>query len=153
MVFLGEIYTDIPLPADAPQETEHCGSCRACLDICPTNAFIDPWVLDARKCISYLTIELDGSIPESLRTSIGNRIYGCDDCQIVCPPNKFAQQTSEPDFAPRHALDAIGLLECFSWDEETFLKKQKVQLSDASAMSAGAAMSPWPWATHRRALM
>ena len=121
--FLGEIYTDIPLPADAPQETEHCGSCRACLDICPTNAFIDPWVLDARKCISYLTIELDGSIPEYLRTSIGNRIYGCDDCQIVCPWNKFAQQTSEPDFAPRHALDAIGLLECFSWDEETFLKK------------------------------
>ena len=121
--FLGEIYTDIPLPADAPQETEHCGSCRACLDICPTNAFIDPWVLDARKCISYLTIELDGSIPESLRTSMGNRIYGCDDCQIVCPWNKFAQQTSEPDFAPRHALDTIGLLECFSWDEETFLKK------------------------------
>jgi epoxyqueuosine reductase len=121
--FLGEIYTDIPLPADAPQETEHCGSCRACLDICPTNAFIDPWVLDARKCISYLTIELDGSIPESLRTSMGNRIYGCDDCQIVCPWNKFAQQTSEPDFAPRHALDTIGLLECFSWDEEIFLKK------------------------------
>jgi epoxyqueuosine reductase len=118
--FLGEIYTDIPLPPDPPQDTEHCGSCRACLDVCPTNAFIAPWVLDARKCISYLTIEFDGVIPESLRPAMGNRIYGCDDCQLVCPWNKFAQQTREPDFAPRHGLDAIDLLECFGWDEPTF---------------------------------
>lgn len=121
--FLGEIYTDIPLPPDPPQETEHCGSCRACLDICPTDAFIGPWVLDARKCISYLTIEYDGIIPESLRAAMGNRIYGCDDCQIVCPWNKFAQQSVEPDFAPRHSLDAIDLLACFEWDEETFLAR------------------------------
>ena len=119
--FLGEIYTDIPLPPDPPQDTEHCGSCRACLDVCPTNAFTAPWVLDARKCISYLTIEFDGLIPESLRPAMGNRIYGCDDCQLVCPWNKFAQQTTEPDFAPRHGLDAIDLLECFTWDEPTFL--------------------------------
>lgn len=121
--FLGEIYTDIPLPADAPQETEHCGSCRACLDICPTNAFTAPWVLDARKCISYLTIEYEGVIPEDLREGMGNRIYGCDDCQIACPWNKFARHTQEPDFAPRHAMDAIALLDCFSWSEETFLEK------------------------------
>ena len=121
--FLGEIYTDIPLPPDPPQETEHCGSCSACLDICPTDAFIGPWVLDARKCISYLTIEYDGIIPESLRAPMGNRIYGCDDCQIVCPWNKFAQQSAEPDFAPRHGLDAIELLACFEWDEETFLAR------------------------------
>ena len=121
--FLGEIYTDIPLPPDPPQDTEHCGSCRACLDVCPTKAFTAPWVLDARKCISYLTIEFDGVIPESLRPAMGNRIYGCDDCQLVCPWNKFAQQTGEPDFAPRHGLDAIDLLECFSWDEPTFLSR------------------------------
>ena len=121
--FLGEIYTDIPLPADSPQETEHCGSCHACLDICPTNAFIAPWVLDARKCISYLTIEHDGEIPEALRPAMGNRIYGCDDCQLVCPWNKFAQRTAEPDFAPRHGLDDIDLLDCFGWDESTFLAR------------------------------
>ena len=121
--FLGEIYTDIPLPADSPQETEHCGSCHACLDICPTNAFIAPWVLDARKCISYLTIEHDGVIPEALRPAMGNRIYGCDDCQLVCPWNKFAQRTAEPDFAPRHGLDDIDLLDCFGWDESTFLAR------------------------------
>ena len=121
--FLGEIYTDIPLPLDPPQRTEHCGTCRACLDICPTQAFTAPWVLDARKCISYLTIEYHGVIPEPLRKPMGNRIYGCDDCQIACPWNKFAQQTVEPDFSPRHALDAISLLECFSWDEATFLSK------------------------------
>jgi len=121
--FLGEIYTDIPLPADSPQETEHCGSCHACLDICPTNAFIAPWVLDARKCISYLTIEHDGEIPEALRPAMGNRIYGCDDCQLVCPWNKFAQRTAEPDFAPRHGLDDIDLLDCFGWNESTFLAR------------------------------
>lgn len=121
--FLGEIYTDIPLPTDPPQETEHCGSCRACLDVCPTNAFSAPWVLDARKCISYLTIEHDGVIPEALRPAMGNRIYGCDDCQLVCPWNKFAQRTAEPDFAPRHGLDDIDLLDCFGWDESTFLAR------------------------------
>ena len=118
--FLGEIYTDIPLPTDPPQETEHCGSCHACLDVCPTDAFTAPWVLDARKCISYLTIEHDGVIPEALRPAMGNRIYGCDDCQLVCPWNKFAQRTAEPDFAPRHGLDDIDLLDCFGWDESTF---------------------------------
>lgn len=121
--FLGEIYTNIPLPADPPQETEHCGSCHACLDVCPTDAFTAPWVLDARKCISYLTIEHDGAIPEALRPAMGNRIYGCDDCQLVCPWNKFAQRTAEPDFAPRHGLDDIDLLDCFSWDEPTFLAR------------------------------
>jgi len=121
--FLGEIYTDIPLPKDPPKTVEHCGSCRACLDACPTGAFVEPWVLDARKCISYLTIEYDGVIPEDLRPAMGNRIYGCDDCQLVCPWNKFAQATSEPDFSPRHQLDAVDLLECFAWDEATFLAR------------------------------
>jgi epoxyqueuosine reductase len=121
--FLGEIYTDIPLPPDPPQATQHCGTCEACLDICPTRAFVAPWVLDARKCISYLTIEFDGVIPEALRRAMGNRIYGCDDCQLVCPWNKFAAQTREPDFAPRHQLDSITLATCFGWDEATFLAR------------------------------
>lgn len=121
--FLGEIYTDIPLPPDPPQATQHCGTCQACLDICPTQAFVAPWVLDARKCISYLTIEFDGVIPEALRPAMGNRIYGCDDCQLVCPWNKFAAQTREPDFAPRHQLDSITLATCFGWDETTFLAR------------------------------
>ena len=121
--FLGEIYTDIPLPPDPPQATQHCGTCQACLDICPTQAFVAPWVLDARKCISYLTIEFDGVIPEALRPAMGNRIYGCDDCQLVCPWNKFAAQTREPDFAPRHQLDSITLATCFGWDEATFLAR------------------------------
>ncbi len=121
--FLGEIYTDIPLPPDPPQATQHCGTCQACLDICPTQAFVAPWVLDARKCISYLTIEFDGVIPEALRRAMGNRIYGCDDCQLVCPWNKFAAQTREPDFAPRHQLDSITLATCFGWDEATFLAR------------------------------
>ena len=121
--FLGEIYTDIPLPPDPPQATQHCGTCQACLDICPTQAFVAPWVLDARKCISYLTIEFDGVIPEALRRGMGNRIYGCDDCQLVCPWNKFAAQTREPDFAPRHQLDSITLATCFGWDETTFLAR------------------------------
>lgn len=121
--FLGEIYTDIPLPPDPPQATQHCGTCQACLDICPTQAFVSPWVLDARKCISYLTIEFDGVIPEALRRAMGNRIYGCDDCQLVCPWNKFAAQTREPDFAPRHQLDSITLATCFGWDEATFLAR------------------------------
>ncbi len=113
---LGEILTDIPLPVDQPA-TEHCGSCRACLDVCPTGAIVAPFELDATRCISYLTIELRGAIPVELRKPIGNRIFGCDDCQIVCPWNKFSQQTSEQDFAPRHGLDTAELVALFNWDE------------------------------------
>ena len=120
--FLGELYTDLPLPPDSPA-SEHCGTCRACLDACPTDAIVAPFELDARRCISYLTIELEGSIPPPLRSLMGNRIYGCDDCQLVCPWNKFAAQSVEPDFAARHGLDAPGLIELFGWDEETFLAR------------------------------
>ena len=119
--FLGELYTNLPLPVDAPADN-HCGACRACLDICPTRAIVAPYELDARRCISYLTIELRGAIPEELRPLIGNRIYGCDDCQLVCPWNRFARPTPEPDFAPRHGLDAPELIRLFSWTEEEFLK-------------------------------
>ncbi|MEP6390112.1 MAG: tRNA epoxyqueuosine(34) reductase QueG [Halioglobus sp.] len=121
--FLGEIYTDLPLEPDAPQTNKHCGSCSACLDICPTNAFAGPFELDARKCISYLTIEHKGSIDPTLRPLMGNRIFGCDDCQLVCPWNKFAQTTRESDFKPRHGLDDVELAELFLWDEDTFLSK------------------------------
>ena len=121
--FLGEIYTDLPLPADAPQTSKHCGSCTACLDICPTKAFVGPFELDARKCISYLTIEHKGSIDESLRPLMGNRIFGCDDCQLVCPWNKFAQYSDESDFQPRHQLADADLVELFEWDEKTYLSK------------------------------
>ena len=121
--FLGEILTDLPLTVQEKQETNHCGRCRACLDICPTQAFAGPYVLDARRCISYLTIELDGPIPEELRKGMGNRIFGCDDCQIGCPWNRFSRTTSETDFTPRHRLDKATLLELFAWDETTFLKK------------------------------
>ena len=119
--FLGELYTDLPLPVDAPAEN-HCGTCHACLDVCPTQAIVAPYELDARRCISYLTIELRGSIPIELRPLIGNRIYGCDDCQLVCPWNRFARPSAEPDFAPRHDLDAPELIRLFSWTEEEFLK-------------------------------
>ena len=119
--FLGEIYTDIPLPTDPPQETGHCGSCRACLDDCPTGAIVAPYQVDARRCISYLTIELKDSIPEDLRPLMGNRVFGCDDCQLVCPWNKFAQTTTEPDFSPRHQLDNSELINLFLWTEEEFL--------------------------------
>ena len=120
--FLGEIYTDLPLPTDTPQSTMHCGSCTACLIDCPTGAIIAPHQVDARKCISYLTIELRDSIPESLRPLMGNRIYGCDDCQLVCPWNKFAKPTSEADFQPRQNLDDAELLDLFNWTEEAFLQ-------------------------------
>ncbi|HUO43718.1 MAG TPA: tRNA epoxyqueuosine(34) reductase QueG [Burkholderiales bacterium] len=117
--FLGEIYTDLPLPVDAPG-SDHCGSCTRCLDICPTRAIVAPYRLDARRCISYLTIEHKSSIPEELRPLIGNRVYGCDDCQLVCPWNKFARPTPEPDFAVRNGLDAAALVELFAWSEREF---------------------------------
>jgi epoxyqueuosine reductase len=120
--FLGELYTDLPLPLDTPASA-HCGSCNRCIDICPTQAIIGPYQLDAKRCISYLTIELKGNIPEELRAPMGNRIFGCDDCQLVCPWNKFAQETTEPDFAPRHSLDGAKLVELFGWSEEQFLKR------------------------------
>jgi epoxyqueuosine reductase len=113
---LGEIYTDLPLPTDRPV-SEHCGSCRACIDVCPTGAIVAPYELDARRCISYLTIELKGSIPVEFRSAIGNRIFGCDDCQLVCPWNRYARPTAEPDFKPRHGLDAAELTELFAWSE------------------------------------
>ncbi len=124
--FLGEIYTDLPLPTSLPVNTtatNHCGTCTACIDVCPTRAIVAPYKVDARLCISYLTIELRESIPVELRPLIGNRIYGCDDCQLVCPWNRFAQTTPETDFLPRHTLDDISLLELFAWSEEEFLKR------------------------------
>ena len=121
--FLGELFVDIPLPEDEPHASEHCGRCSACLDICPTAAFVGPYVLDARRCISYLTIELKGPIPEELRAPIGNRVFGCDDCQMVCPWNRFAKDTQQPDFQPRHGLDNAELAELFRWSEEEFLSR------------------------------
>ncbi len=120
--FLGEMYTNLPLPIDAPV-SDHCGTCRVCIDVCPTQAIVAPYQLDARRCISYLTIELKGTIPEDLRPLIGNRVYGCDDCQLFCPWNRFAQPTSEADFTPRHGLDAPRLVDIFGWTEEQFLKR------------------------------
>lgn len=122
--FLGEIYTDLPLPVDAPQAS-HCGSCRRCIDACPTQAIIAPYVVDARRCISYLTIELKGSIPLELRPLLGNRIYGCDDCQLACPWNKRVPCTGENDFLVRHGLDDAGLVELFRWNEREFDEKLK----------------------------
>ncbi len=120
--FLGEIYTDLPLPVDPPAR-DHCGSCCACMEACPTGAIIAPYQLDARLCISYLTIELKDSIPEPLRPLIGNRIYGCDDCQLVCPWNRFASLSGESDFSARETLDTTTLLTLFGWDEEAFLRR------------------------------
>ena len=120
--FLGELYTDLPLPVDTP-EVSHCGTCSACIDVCPTKAIVAPYSLDARRCISYLTIENKGAIPVEFRKAIGNRIYGCDDCQLFCPWNKFAEPTGEDDFAPRHGLDTPKLTDLFSWSEETWLEK------------------------------
>ncbi len=120
--FLGELYTDVPLPVDVAEES-HCGSCTACIDICPTKAIVAPYSLDARRCISYLTIENKGPIPVEFRKDIGNRIYGCDDCQLFCPWNKFAEPTAEKDFAPRHGLDSAQLTDLFAWTRETWLQK------------------------------
>jgi len=120
--FLGELMTDLPLPVDEPA-TEHCGSCTTCIEVCPTQAIIAPFKLDARRCISYLTIELRDSIPKEFRKAIGNRIYGCDDCQLFCPWNKFAEPTAEGDFAPRHELDTASLTELFAWTEDEWLEK------------------------------
>lgn len=120
--FLGELYTDLPLPVDRPLD-EHCGTCQACLDVCPTRAIVAPYRVDARRCISYLTIELKGSIPVPLRPMLGNRIFGCDDCQQVCPWNRFATPSAEADFAPRNGLDTATLLDLFNWSEDEFLAR------------------------------
>ncbi|MEG3192286.1 tRNA epoxyqueuosine(34) reductase QueG [Lysobacter sp. D1-1-M9] len=120
--FLGEIYVDLPLPLDVPA-TAHCGSCNRCIDVCPTQAITAPYRLDARRCISYLTIEHEGSIPEELRAPIGNRIFGCDDCQLACPWNKFAKRTDEPDFRARNDLDRATLAELFAWSQAEFLQR------------------------------
>ncbi|MFD0322995.1 MULTISPECIES: tRNA epoxyqueuosine(34) reductase QueG [Lysobacter] len=120
--FLGEIYVDLPLPVDTPA-TAHCGTCTRCIDICPTQAIVAPHRLDARRCIAYLTIEHEGAIPIELRPAIGNRIFGCDDCQLVCPWNKFAQRTDEPDFRARNDLDKATLTQLFAWDEAEFLQR------------------------------
>lgn len=119
---LGELYTDLELPVDAPA-TEHCGTCRRCIDACPTQAIIGPYQVDARRCISYLTIELHDAIPVDLRRAMGNRIFGCDDCQLVCPWNKFAKPSSEVDFMPRHGLDGRALIDLFAWSESEFLQR------------------------------
>ena len=119
--FLGELLVDIPLPIDQPV-AEECGRCVACMTICPTGAIVEPYTVDARRCISYLTIELEGAIPEEFRPLLGNRIYGCDDCQLICPWNRFSQLTDEADFSPRKALHAPELIELFAWNEAHFLK-------------------------------
>jgi epoxyqueuosine reductase len=122
MYFLGEIYLDLALPVTEPVSA-HCGACTACIDICPTQAIVAPHRLDARRCISYLTIEHAGAIPEDLRPLMGNRIYGCDDCQLVCPWNKFAQRSALPDFDERAGLSGAQLVELFAWSEEEFLQR------------------------------
>jgi epoxyqueuosine reductase len=124
MFFLGEMYTDLPLPVDAPV-SEHCGQCTACIASCPTQAILGPYKLDARRCISYLTIELKGSIPVELRPLIGNRVYGCDECQLVCPWNKFAQRASVADFDVRNGVDNATLIELFAWNEEEFNRRME----------------------------
>jgi epoxyqueuosine reductase len=121
--FIGEIFTDLELPTDEPYGEEHCGSCSACMDICPTGAIVGAKQLDARRCISYLTIELKGVIPEELRPLMGNRIYGCDDCQLVCPWNRFAKSSPEQDFSPRQSLEDTTLLELLRWTEAEFLNR------------------------------
>jgi epoxyqueuosine reductase len=122
--FLGEIYLDLPLPVDPPASA-HCGTCTRCIDVCPTQAIVAPYRLDARRCIAYLTIEHEGAIDEELRPLIGNRIFGCDDCQLVCPWNKFAARTDEPDFRVRNNLDQASLAELFAWTEAEFLQRSE----------------------------
>jgi epoxyqueuosine reductase len=122
--FIGEILVDLPLPVDPPTGA-HCGQCQACIDVCPTQAILGPGRLDARRCISYLTIELKGSIPEEFRPLIGNRIYGCDDCQLACPWNKFAQRAQLPDFDERNGLGEAGMVELFGWEEEEFNRRME----------------------------
>lgn len=120
--FLGEIYTDLPLPIDQSEQPDQCGSCSACLKVCPTDAFPTPYQLDARRCISYLTIENKGAIPEEFREPIGNRVFGCDDCQVICPWNRYAKPATETGFSPRHQLDSAKLVDLFLWDENDYLK-------------------------------
>ena len=122
--FLGEIYTDLNLDTDVAVDN-HCGRCSSCIDICPTQAIVEPYLVDARRCISYLTIGHRSEIPVEFREAIGNRIYGCDDCQLVCPWNRFAKFTSEPDFQPRHGLDGISLMDCYRWSESEFMRKME----------------------------
>jgi len=122
--FLGELYTDLPLPVDEPA-APHCGSCRACIDACPTDAIVAPYQVDARRCISYLTIEHEGPIAEEVRSAMGNRIYGCDDCQLVCPFNKFSAPSGEDDYRPRHGLEAPDLRDLFAWSEAQFLERMQ----------------------------
>ncbi len=121
--FLGEIYTDLALPPDVPHTQDHCGTCTRCIEVCPTAAIVAPYVLDARRCISYLTIELKGTIPPELRPLIGNRVYGCDDCQLYCPWNRYAKQSTEPEFRPRHDLTTASLLELFAWTARDFTER------------------------------
>ncbi|OOZ35732.1 tRNA epoxyqueuosine(34) reductase QueG [Solemya velesiana gill symbiont] len=122
--FLGELYTDLPLPSDEA-ESNHCGRCQACIDVCPTRAIVAPYQVDARRCISYLTIELHGTIPLEFRPLIGNRVYGCDDCLLACPWNRFAKSTGEQDFLPRHGLNSSQLVDLFAWSEEDFLERME----------------------------
>ena len=140
MFFLGELFTDLPLPETTP-ETAHCGSCTACLDLCPTQAIVAPYRLDARRCISYLTIEHPGAIPEPLRAAIGNRVYGCDDCQLACPWNRYAQRAVLPDFDARHGLGGATLLDLWHWTEADFGQRTE-----------GSAMRRIGWARWRRNL-
>lgn len=121
--FLGEIFTDIPFVSNRETSEDHCGACQACINVCPTKAIVGPRQLDARRCISYLTIEHKGSIPVEFRKAIGNRVFGCDDCQLICPWNRFARTSIEADFTPRHGLDTATLIDLLSWDENTFLKR------------------------------
>lgn len=142
--FLGELLIDLPLPVDQPAE-EGCGKCVACMTICPTGAIVEPYTVDARRCISYLTIELEGPIPEEFRPLLGNRIYGCDDCQLICPWNRYSQLTTEDDFNPRKQLHAPELIELFSWSEAWFLKVTEGLPFVVLATCAGCEISPLRW--------